>query len=40
MLHYICNKIFIVVTNIIILELLSAQLVHPGSPQLIILSFF
>ena len=39
MLPYSYNTI-IVVSNIIILEFLSAQFVHPGALQLIILSFF
>ena len=38
MLRYIYNNI-ITVTNVIILEFLSARFVHPGSPQLIILSY-
>ena len=33
------NKIIINVTNVIILEFLSARFVHPGALQLIILSF-
>ena len=38
--HYSYNNIIIVVTNVIILELLSARFVHPGYLQLNILSFF
>ena len=33
-------NIFIIVTNVIILEFLSAQFVHPGAPELTILYFF
>ena len=38
--HFSYNNIIIVVTNVIILELLSARFVHPGYLQLNILSFF
>ena len=38
MLRYSYNKI-IIVSNVIILEFLSARFVHSGTPQLIILSF-
>ena len=40
MLRYSCNNDIIMVTNIAILELLSARFVYPGAPQLTILSFF
>ena len=34
------NNIIIIVTNVNILEFLSAWFVHPGAPQLTILYFF
>ena len=37
---YINIVIIIIVTNVIMLEFLSAWFVHPGSAQLTILSFF
>ena len=39
MLQYNYNSISIIVTNIVILEVLSARFVHPGSPQLTTLFF-
>ena len=39
-LGYSYNNIIILVTNIIILEFLSARFTHPGAPQQTILSFF
>ena len=38
MLRYSCNNV-IVVTNVIVLEFLPDRFVHPGAPQLTILSF-
>ena len=38
MRHYGCNNIIIVI-NVIILEFLSARILHLGAPQLAILSF-
>ena len=40
MLQYNYNSISIIVTNIVILEVLSARFVHPGSPQPTTLFFF
>ena len=40
MLQYNHNNIIIIVTNIIMLEFLSAHFVHPGALQLTIFSFF
>ena len=37
--RYNYNNIIIIVTNVIMLEFLSARFVHPGAPQLTILSF-
>ena len=39
-LGYSYNNIIIIVTNIIMLEFLSAQFVSLGAPQITILSFF
>ena len=39
MLRYNYNKIIIIVTNFITLDLLSARFVLPGAPQLTMLSF-
>ena len=38
-LQYSYNNV-IIVTNAVILEFLSARVVHPGGPQITILSFF
>ena len=40
MLGYSYNNIFVIVTNVIMLEFLSAQFVSLGAPQISILSFF
>ena len=37
---YSNNNILVVVANVILLEFLSARIVHPSAPQLTILSFF
>ena len=36
--RYSYNDIIIIITNVIILEFLSARFVHPGAPELTILS--
>ena len=38
--QYSYNNIIIIVTSTVILKFLSALFVHPGGPQLTILSFF
>ena len=39
MSRYSYNNIIIIITNVIILEFLSARFVHSGASQLMILSF-
>ena len=40
MLEYSYNNLIIIVSNVTILEFLSARFAHPDAPQLTILSFF